>query len=76
MPTQVICRTCGTDWAESDVSCPACGLQNPPLTEAEDLIASWVIDSPIPPESPSAVSRHSLYFLRVRRANGPFSRRR
>lgn len=54
MPTQVICRTCGAEWSDSDVSCPACGFQNPPLTEAEDLIASWVIDSPIPLESQSA----------------------
>src|SRR5271166_1396285 len=54
MLTQVICPACGTEWADADVSCPACGFQNPPMTASEELIASWVVNSPIPPEVPSA----------------------
>jgi hypothetical protein len=54
MLAQVICPACATEWSDADVSCPACGFQHPPLTAAEDLIASWVVDSPIPPESSSA----------------------
>ena len=51
MLAQVICPACATEWADANVSCPACGFQHPPLTAAEDLIASWVVNSPIPPES-------------------------
>jgi hypothetical protein len=54
MLTQVICPSCGTEWADADVSCAACGFQHAPLTAAEDLIASWVVESPIPLEMPSA----------------------
>ena len=54
MLTQVICPACGAEWADADVSCPACGFQNPPLSEAEDLVASWIVDAPIAPELPAA----------------------
>lgn len=54
MLTQVICPACGTEWADADLSCPACGFQHPPLTAAEDLIASWVVEPPNPSETPSA----------------------
>jgi hypothetical protein len=52
MLTQVTCPCCGAGWDDSDVSCPACGFVNPPLAAADELIASWVVNSP-PPESPS-----------------------
>ena len=64
---------CGTEWSDADVSCPACGFQHPPLIAAEDLIASWVVNSPIPPESSSAAQDAVLPRLRVRRANDPVS---
>ena len=43
MLIQAICPACGAGWADTDVSCRACGFDNPPLPEAEELIASWVV---------------------------------
>ncbi len=54
MLTQVICPACAAEWTEADVSCPACGFQNPPLPEAEELVASWMVDAPIAPELAAA----------------------
>jgi hypothetical protein len=55
MAVQVTCPSCGTEWTDSDVSCPACGFQNPSPTAAEDVVASWVINSPVPADaSPAA----------------------
>ena len=53
MLSQVTCEACGTEWADTDVSCRACGFANPPLAAAEELIASWVVTS-APAEPPSA----------------------
>jgi len=53
MPSQVTCAACGAEWADTDVSCRACGFVNPPLAAAEELIASWVVTS-TPAEPPSA----------------------
>lgn len=45
MPIQVTCPGCGAELADCDAPCAACGGRGIPAT-TEDLIASWVTDSP------------------------------
>ena len=75
MLIQTICPACGSERADADASCPACGFVNTAPLASEEVIASWVLDSR---SSDSSAARpvHCLCRLRIRGSDDPFSGRR
>ena len=72
MLSQVTCPACGAGWADTDVSCQACGFVNPPLAGGRrvDCLLGGHLD---PFGVAFGRSGPCLCRLRIRGAAGPFS---